>query len=156
MKASLKNYRQSPRKVRLVADVIRGKRVDDALITLSVTNKRASKAVEKVLRSAVANAQENFGKESKDLEVKEVTVNEGVTLHRYMPRAFGRATPINKRTSHIYIALTDTTEGEEAALKKDTEAPKAKTEKKAEEKPKKAAVKKTTKKAAPKKKADNK
>jgi len=107
MKALLKHYRQSPRKVRLVADAIRGKSAESALVMLRVINKRASGAVEKALRSALANAKENFNKTEKELFIKEIRVDEGATLKRHMPRAFGRATPINKRTSRIAVVLAE-------------------------------------------------
>ncbi len=104
MKAYLKNYRQSPRKVRLLADLIRGKKVDKALETLSFVNKRASGPFVKLLQSAVANAKSQ-GVETKNLVVKKVEVNKGITLKRYMPRARGSASRINKRSSHISIEL---------------------------------------------------
>ncbi len=104
MKAYLKNYRQSPRKVRLLADLIRGKKVDKALETLSFVNKRASGPFVKLLQSAIANAKSQ-GVETKNLVVKKVEVNKGITLKRYMPRARGSASRINKRSSHISIEL---------------------------------------------------
>lgn len=116
MRAFLKNYRQSPRKVRLVANAIRGKRVPDALMALSVLPKRATTPLKKLLLSAVANAKQGSdGKDMQLLFVKEIQVNKGVTLKRSMPRAMGRATPINKRASHITIIL-----GEQAPRKKKT------------------------------------
>ncbi len=105
MKATLKQYRQSPRKVRLVADYIRGKNVNKALSELNFLNKRAALVVKKLLSSAVAGAKNDFNIEKEDLLVKEVTVDKGPTLHRSRPRARGRATPINKRTSHITVVL---------------------------------------------------
>jgi len=105
MKATLKQYRQSPRKVRLVADYIRGKKVSKALSELDFLNKRAASVVKKLLSSAVAGAKHDFNIEKEDLLVKEVTVNKGPTLHRSRPRARGRATPINKRTSHVTVVL---------------------------------------------------
>ena len=105
MKATLKQYRQSPRKVRLVADYIRGKQVDRALAELDFLNKRAAHAVKKLLASAAASAKHNFNIDSKELFVSEVTVDKGPTLHRWIARARGRATPINKRTSHITVTL---------------------------------------------------
>lgn len=107
MKATLKQYRQSPRKVRLVADLIRGKKVDKALTDLEFATKRASGAMKKLLNTAIAGAKHNFKLEKDDLFVKEVTVDQGPTLHRWMPRARGRATPINKRTSHITVVLAE-------------------------------------------------
>lgn len=105
MKATLKQYRQSPRKVRLVADLIRGKKVDRALTTLEFASKRASSPLKKLLNTAIAGAKHNFNIEKNDLFVKEITVDQGPTLHRWRPRARGRATPINKRTSHVSVVL---------------------------------------------------
>jgi large subunit ribosomal protein L22 len=105
MKAVLKTYRQSPRKVRLVADEIRGKSVEQALVELRFLNKRAALPVRKLLESVVANARHNAGLEPNQLYIKNITVNKGPTLRRYIPRARGRATPINKRTSHIVVVL---------------------------------------------------
>lgn len=105
MKAELRNYRQSPRKVRLVADLIRGKRVGDSLQTLSFAPKRASHAVKKLVESAVRNAEFNEGKRRDDLFIKEIRVDEGFTLRRFRPRARGRAGRLNKRTSHIHVLL---------------------------------------------------
>ncbi|MBI1999254.1 MAG: 50S ribosomal protein L22 [Parcubacteria group bacterium] len=106
MKALLRNYRQSPRKVRLVADLIRGKNVPRALTLLDSTTKRAVAPVKKLLLSAVANAKTNNRVASESaLYVKEIRVDGGATLKRGMPRAFGRSAPIRKRTSHIFIEL---------------------------------------------------
>ncbi len=105
MKAVLKNYRQSPRKVRLLADLIRGKKVDNAMSTLKFADKKAAEVFSKLLKSAVDNAKTNFNVESTNLVVKEVTVNAGATLKRRRPRARGSAFPINKRTSHISLTL---------------------------------------------------
>ena len=104
MKAILKNYRQSPRKVRLLADLIRGKRVDKATEILSFVNKRATDPFMKVLASAVANAK-NLGKDVTHLVVNKVTVDEGATLKRFRPRARGSAARILKRCSHVCIEL---------------------------------------------------
>jgi len=105
MKAILKTYRQSPRKVRLLADLVRGKKVQDAKNVLMFADKRAAPIFMKLLDSAVANAKQNFSIEADVLFIKEATVNAGVTLKRSMPRARGSAFPINKRTSHITIVL---------------------------------------------------
>jgi large subunit ribosomal protein L22 len=104
MKAILKNYRQSPRKVRLVADVIRGKKVKDALATLKFVDKRAAGPFAKVVESAVANAVV-AGKNPDRLVIKNVSVDKGVTIKRFMPRARGSASRINKRNSHISVEL---------------------------------------------------
>ncbi|MEX2514632.1 MAG: 50S ribosomal protein L22 [Candidatus Paceibacterota bacterium] len=107
MKAKLTQYRQSPRKVRLVADEIRGKTIDEALRKLRFLTKRAAKPMAKLIESAVANAEENDGKRRDDLIISTVTVDNGPTLKRFRPRARGRATRINKRTSHIAITLSE-------------------------------------------------
>ena len=107
MKAILKNYRQSPRKVRLVADLVRGKRADESLLTLEFTPKRASETVSRLIESAVANAMNNDNKKRENLFISEITVNEGFTLKRHRPRARGRASKIRKRTSHIIVTLAE-------------------------------------------------
>ncbi len=101
-KATLNSYRQSPRKVRVVADLIRGKSVEDAMVTLTFTTKRAAKPLLKLLSSAHANA----GK-AENLIVKEVRVDGGAILYRRRPRSHGMANPIRKRTSHINIVLAE-------------------------------------------------
>ena len=98
----MKNYRQAPRKVRAVADVVRGKSVERALAQLAVLPKRASAPIEKLLRSAVANAKAP----ARELYVSKVEVGGGTTLKRFMPRARGRASAIKKRTSRITITLS--------------------------------------------------
>lgn len=104
MKAILKNYRQSPRKVRLVADVIRGKKVKEAVHALQFVEKRAAVQFGKLLQSAVANAKQ-AGANPDHLTVKFVSVDKAPTLKRFMPRARGSASRINKRSSHITIEL---------------------------------------------------
>ncbi len=104
MKALLKNYRQSPRKVRLIADLIRGKSVGKALDTLKFVNKRASEPFAKLIRSAEANAKSQ-GADVQALVIKSVAVNKGTVLKRFMPRARGSAARINKRNSHISVEL---------------------------------------------------
>ncbi|OGI83761.1 50S ribosomal protein L22 [Candidatus Nomurabacteria bacterium RIFCSPLOWO2_01_FULL_36_10b] len=105
MKAFLKNYRQQPRKVRLVADTIRGKSVTRALSELPFLPKHAASAIKKLLDSAVQNAEHNFKVTKENLYVKEISVNKGITLRRSMPMSRGRAFPIHKRTSRIEIIL---------------------------------------------------
>lgn len=114
--ASLNNLRISPRKVRLVAGLIRGVSVAEARQQLAHNPKRAAKPVLKLLNSAVANAENNFNMETTPLSVKSITVGPGSVLKRYRPRAFGRATTIRKRMSHVRIIL----EGPESAEKKST------------------------------------
>lgn len=104
MKAFLKNYRQSPRKVRLVASLVKGKGVEEALLELDFLVKRASLPLKKLLLSAISNAK-NLGKEKENLKVLEFRVDKGIIMKRSMPRAMGRASRINKRTSHITIVL---------------------------------------------------
>jgi large subunit ribosomal protein L22 len=104
MKATLKNYRQSPRKVRLVADVIRGKKVKVAQGALQFVEKRAAVQFGKLLDSAVANAKQ-AGANPDHLIVKFVSVDKAPTLKRFTPRARGSASRINKRASHITIEL---------------------------------------------------
>ncbi|MBI2474439.1 MAG: 50S ribosomal protein L22 [Candidatus Taylorbacteria bacterium] len=106
MKASLNNYRQSPRKVRLVANLIKGKKVSDALIILKHTPKEATIALEKLLRSAISNAK-NQGKDEKGLIVSRLNVDGGVVMKRMMPRARGSAYRIKKRTSQVLLELSD-------------------------------------------------
>jgi large subunit ribosomal protein L22 len=104
MKAILKNYRQSPRKVRLIADVIRGKKVTEAIAMLKFVDKRASGPFSKVVESALANAVQQ-GKQPAKLYVKSVAVDKGTVIKRFMPRARGSASRINKRNSHISVEL---------------------------------------------------
>lgn len=104
MKAVLKNYRQSPRKVRLLADLVRGKRVDVALAQLRFIDKRAAGPFAKVITSAQANAVQ-AGASADTLIIKKVSVDKGVTQKRFMPRARGSASTINRRASHITVEL---------------------------------------------------
>ena len=104
MKATLKNYRQSPRKVRLIADLVRGKKTSDALTTLKFVDKRAAGPFAKVIESAIANAKDH-GKDPEKLFIKSVAVDKGTVLKRFMPRARGSASRINKRNSHISVEL---------------------------------------------------
>lgn len=103
--AKLNDYRQSPRKVRLVANLVKGKKVEDAKSSLTFLIKRAAKPLADLLDSAVANANHNFNITADQLYVKEFRVDEGVVLKRRMPRSRGMAYPINKRTSHVFIQL---------------------------------------------------
>ena len=106
-----KFLRTSPRKARQVADAIRGRAAGDALNVLALTSRRAARLIEKILRSAVANARERGGRDQLDaLTVSEIQVGPGPTLKRGLPMARGRATPIRKRTSHIRIILRDAAE----------------------------------------------
>ena len=100
--AKLKNYRQPPRKVRLVADLVRGKTAAHALALLSTLPKRASEPMITLIKSAVANAKMS----PEDVVISTIEVNKGLVFKRFMPRARGRASKINKRTSHITLALS--------------------------------------------------
>ena len=106
MKAYLKNYRQAPRKVRLVAELIKGKRVDEAIPMLDFLAKRAEFPIKKLLLSAVANALQ-IGKEKEHLFIKELRVDKGIVMKRMMPAAMGTGHRINKRTSHITLVLDE-------------------------------------------------
>jgi large subunit ribosomal protein L22 len=107
MRSTLANYIQSPRKVRLVADVIRGMDVPDALLQLSFLEKRAAGPLKKALLSAVANAKENDKKDLEYLYVKEIVVDKGTTLKRHRPAWRGMAHRINRRRSHVRILLAE-------------------------------------------------
>jgi large subunit ribosomal protein L22 len=102
--ASLYNYRQAPRKVRLLANLIKGKKVDQAIAVLMFTPKDAATPMLKLLKSAVANAK-NLSISTEGMIVKDVTVNKGVIMKRMMPRARGRGFPIHKHTSHVVLTL---------------------------------------------------
>jgi len=109
-RAFQRNTRQSPYKMRLVIDQIRGKNVNDALGLLKFSKKGAAKQIEKVLNSAVANAEYTARRDNESLDVdmlfvKWAVVNEGPKIKRFMPAAQGRATPIQKRTSHVEIVI---------------------------------------------------
>lgn len=119
--AFLKNYRQSPRKVRLVADFVRGKRVAEALTTLSFLSKDAARPVKNVIESAVSNAKHNSQVDTASLVIKEIRVDEGIVLKRRMPRARGSAYPFKKRTSHIQVVL-ESKEEKAAKVKKSVKA----------------------------------
>ncbi len=106
-KAIAKTVRIAPRKVRLVVDLIRGKQVGEAIAILRLTPKAASPVVEKLLNSAIANAEHNYDMDINNLVVSEVFVDEGPTMKRFRPRAQGRASQINKRTSHITIVVKE-------------------------------------------------
>ena len=110
-KAIAKTVRIAPRKVRLVVDLIRGKQIGEAVAILQLTPKAASPVVEKVLKSAVANAEHNYDLDINNLVVSEIFVDEGPTLKRFRPRAMGRASAINKRTSHITVVVSEKKEG---------------------------------------------
>ncbi|MCK5021680.1 MAG: 50S ribosomal protein L22 [Candidatus Pacebacteria bacterium] len=105
IKASIKNYRQSPRKLRLIANLIRGKKVDRAISELNHLNKKASIIVKKLLESALANAKHNNNLKKEDLFLKKIVVDSGPSLKRFRPGARGVAYPYKKRTSNISVVL---------------------------------------------------
>ena len=106
-KATLKFARISARKVKIVADLIRGKDVDEALSIVKFTPKASSEIIEKLLKSAIANAENNHNMKHENLYVAEIYANQGPTLKRIRPAAKGSAVRIRKRTSHITIVLRD-------------------------------------------------
>ncbi len=110
-KAVAKYIRISPRKARQVIDLIRGKDVVEAYATLKFTPHKATVLINKVLKSAVANARNNHEMDADNLYVKEAYVDAGPTLKRIMPRAMGRADMIRKRTSHITVVVSEKEEG---------------------------------------------
>jgi large subunit ribosomal protein L22 len=105
-RATLSSYRQSPRKVRVVANLVRGKRVSDALTMLAFTTKRAANPLAKLMASAVANAK-SLSMTTDNLVVKEMRVDGGKILYRRRPRSHGMANPIRKRTSHVTLVLSE-------------------------------------------------
>ncbi len=106
VRASARYVRVAPRKARLVADQVRGLQIEKARALLQFSPRNAARDIRKLIDSAAANAENNFDLVSDEMTVAEITVDEGPTLRRYRPRALGRATTINKRTSHISVALT--------------------------------------------------
>lgn len=104
MKAFLKNYAQSPRKVRLVANLIRGKDAQRARAILSFMDKKSAPDIKKLLESALANAVDQK-KDTSNLIVKDIQVDSGASLRRWRPRAFGRATPFRRRMSKVTLQL---------------------------------------------------
>lgn len=107
VKASLKHLRMSPRKVRLVIDLIRKMPVESALEQLRFVNKQATVPLTKLLKSAIANAVNTYSLEKSNLYIKEIRSDEGVMLKRWMPRAHGRATSIRKRGCHVSVVLAE-------------------------------------------------
>ena len=107
VKAVAKYVRISPRKVRLVIDLVRGKRVDESLNILQFTPKRAAHIVRKLIKSAIANAEQKPDVDIDNLYIKDIYADEGPTLKRYRARALGRAVRIRRRTSHITVVLDE-------------------------------------------------
>jgi ribosomal protein L22 len=106
VRASSRYVRVAPRKARLVADQVRGLQIDRARALLQFSPRGAARDIGKLIESAAANAENNHDLIADEMRVAEITVDEGPTLRRFRPRALGRATPINKRTSHIAVALS--------------------------------------------------
>ena len=106
-RAELKYARISARKVKIVADLVRGKNVDEALAIVKFTPKASSDIIEKLLKSAIANAENNHGMKHENLYVAEIYANQGPTLKRIRPAAKGSAVRIRKRTSHITIVVRE-------------------------------------------------
>lgn len=152
MKALLKNYNQSPRKVRLVADLIRGKSVAAARQALTYLPKKSSPAMLKLLNSAVSNAVENNGQEIDALFVKAIAVNKGAVMRRFMPKARGRAARYAKTFSIVTLELGSRNAAPSVPAKKAAKVETATEEKTAGSKgaAKKTAAKKTAKKAVKK------
>ena len=105
-KASLKHVRMAPRKIRVVLDALRQKPVELALAQLSLSDRRAASVVHKLLASAVANVGQGGDVDTSDLYVSEAWADQGPTLRRFRPRAMGRATRINKKTSHVTLVVS--------------------------------------------------
>ncbi len=106
VRASAKYVRVAPRKARLVADQVRGMHIEKARALLEFSPRGAAQDIQKLINSAAANAENNHDLVGDEMKITTITVDEGPTLRRFRPRALGRATPINKRTSHITVALT--------------------------------------------------
>ena len=107
VKATAKFIRRSPRKVRLVMDAVRGKRVDEAMAILRFLPQGAARDILNVVKSAAANAENNYQMEPQDLWIARIYADEGPTFKRFRPRARGMASPILKRTSHITVVVEE-------------------------------------------------
>lgn len=121
--ARLNYLRIAPRKVRLVADLIRKKKIEEAQTILNFTVKKASQPLLKLLNSAVANARNNFQSEPGNLYVSKITVDEGPKYKRWRPRARGRAAEIQKKTSHITLVLEEIKPAKKIKKKKEVKKP---------------------------------
>lgn len=115
--AKLNNLRISPQKVRLAANLMKGLDVANAQVQAENLVKGSSSSIGKLIKSAIANAENNFGLDRDNLYVYDIQVGEGVKLRRWMPRAFGRASLILKRSSHIYVTLEERVEGKNRKTK---------------------------------------
>lgn len=110
-KAVGRTLKLSTRKARLVADLVRDRRVVDALNILQFTNKKAAPIIKKVVESAIANATNNFGMDADNLYVSQIFVDEGPMMKRVSPRAMGRADIVKKQTSHVTVVVSEKKEG---------------------------------------------
>ncbi|HBO16962.1 MAG: 50S ribosomal protein L22 [Candidatus Moranbacteria bacterium GW2011_GWE2_35_2-] len=137
--AKLKNLRVSPRKVRLTTELIKGMEVGDAIDQISANIKRANEPIIKLIKSAVASAENDFGLDASNLYISDIRVDAGITLKRWMPRAYGRATQILKRSSCVKLTLNEIVEGKNRKSKQQIDK-----EKKAREKSVKIAEKEIT------------
>jgi len=115
--AKLRFLRMSPRKVRLVADMVRGKDVDQALALLQFDPHHAAHPLSKLIESAIANARHNYKLDSRNLFISMIRVDMGPTLKRSSPRAFGRAATIRRRTSHVMVVLVERIESQKSKVK---------------------------------------
>jgi len=134
VKVKAKFIKMSPRKIRLVVNVIRGMEINKALNQLQFIRKWAAKPEMKLVNSAIADAENNFKLSKDNLYIKEVRVDEGPTIHRWMPKAHGRATPIRKRSSHIILTLSEIKETARPKIKKEKIEPPVKLKESVKEK----------------------
>ncbi|MFA7286761.1 MAG: 50S ribosomal protein L22 [Patescibacteria group bacterium] len=116
--ASIRNLRIAPKKVRLIADLVRGRKASVAVTELRFRAKRAAQPMRKLIESAVANAEHNFKLKGDDLVITRVIVDEAVKMKRFFPRAFGRATPIRKRGSNVTLTVSDSVKAAPVVAKK--------------------------------------
>ncbi len=124
IKASLNQLRMSPRKVRLVADIVRGMKTDKALDQLRFGDKKAALPLLKLVESAIANAVNNYDLDKDNLYIKSIMINEGATLKRWTPKAQGRATTVRKRSCHLHLVLAEVKDsGKNTAKNVKIEAP---------------------------------
>lgn len=121
VKAELNNLRIAPRKVRLISNLIKGLEVEEALFQIKNTVKRSCIPMEKLINSAIANAENNFGLDRNNLYIDDIKVGDGVRLKRWMPKAYGRATPILKRNSRVFLTLSEIEEGKNRKSKQQLE-----------------------------------
>jgi large subunit ribosomal protein L22 len=124
VRAKAKQIRIAPQKTRLVAGLVRGLEVNKALSQLKFSPRKAAKPLAKLIESGIANAVHNYDLDKDNWFIKEIRIDEGKTLHRWIPKAHGRATPIRKRSSHAYIVLAEIKDsGEKQAKKQEIDAP---------------------------------